>query len=203
MSHEAQERRSFRVTESVQLDYEVMSEREFREGPLRRSARLGHVRGLRSVLLDLDARLAERLYVLRTASASVAECLSLLNEKIDAVVARLPEVRDQTAALASREPQLCELGADGMIFGTERVLAPGTRLALRLLLPPNNRYIEMFATVLRAVPPPDPEDARHAHGAATEFHGLEPAQREVIIQHLFNSEAEALRARRLHDTAPE
>ncbi len=193
-------RRSFRVRESVQLDYEILSEREFREGAVRRSARLGHLRGLRSRLLDIDARLAERLYLLRASSAAVAECLTLMNEKIDAVIARLPEVRDQTAALASREPQVTELGADGMILGTERALAPGTHLALRLLLPPNNRYIETFATVLRDVPAPDPEDQRHPHGAAVEFSGLETAQREVIIQHLFNREAEALRARRLQET---
>lgn len=201
MSTETRERRSFRVREPVQLDYEILSEREFREGALRRSARLGHARGLRSRLLDIDARLAERLYLLRASSAAVAECLTLMNEKIDAVIAQLPEVRDQTSALASREPQLIELGADGMIFGTERALAPGTHVALRLLLPPNNRYIETFATVLRDVPAPDPEDERHAHGAAVEFAGLETAQREVIIQHLFNREAEALRARRLQEAA--
>ncbi len=192
---ESRQRRSLRMHERLHLEYEVISEREYEEGCALRNTRLGGIRGLQSTLLDLDTRLAERLYVLRSASSQVAECLGLLNEKIDAVIGHMPEVRQHKATLAARPPELCQLGADGMTFGTAEHLAPGTRVALRFLLVPGHRYIETFATAVREVPPPDP-DSGHPYGIAVEFHGLETSQREVIIQHLLTHEAETLRARR-------
>jgi hypothetical protein len=192
---EQQKRRSFRLSEKVHLEYEIISEREYDEGRALRNARLGGTRGLQSMLLDIDARLSERLYVLRASAGPAAECLALLNDKLDAVIAHLPELRQQRAALAAREPQACELSADGMTFGTTERVTPGTRLAVRFLLTPGHRYIETFATALRETPPPEPDEG-HTHGVAVEFHGLEPSQREVIIRHLFSREAETLRARR-------
>lgn len=197
MNDERDKRRSFRVTEWVHLDYEVISDREFHEGRARRNARLGGVDGLCSTLLDLDARLAEKLYLLRASAGAVAECISILNDKLTAVVERLPELRQQKTSLAAREPLQCELGADGISFGTGEAIAPGRHLAIRFLLGATHRYIETFGTVVRQVPPPDPEDARHAHGVVVEFYGLEAPQREVIIHHLFSREAETLRERRL------
>lgn len=197
-----QKRRSFRLSEKLHLEFEVISEREFAEGRVLRNERLGRTRGMQSTLLDIDTRLAEKLYLLRSSAGQVAECLALLNQKLDAVIRHLPELRQQRAALAAREPQLCELGADGMTFATPERLGAGSRLALRFLLMPGHRYIETFATVLREIPPPEPA-GRLRYGVAVEFHGLEPAQREVIIQHLFNREAETLRARRQQgDSAP-
>ncbi len=196
MNDEREKRRSFRVTEYVHLEYAGISDREFHEGRARRNARLGGVDGLCSTLLDLDARLAEQLYLLRATSSTAAECISLLDSKLTAIVERMPEVRQQKTSLAAREPQRCELGADGMSFGTTEEIEPGRHLAIRFLLGATHRYIETFGTVVRQIPPPDPEDQRHSHGVVVEFHGLEPPQREVIIHHLFCREAETLRARR-------
>ena len=201
MNDEREKRRSFRVAEWLHLHYEVISDREFHEGRTRRNARLGGVDGLCSTLLDLDARLAEKLYLLRASSSTAAECISILNDKVTAVIERLPELRQKKASLAEREPQQCELGADGMSFGTELAFEPGQRLAIRFLLGATHRYIETFGTVVRQVPPPDPEDTRHPCGVVVEFHGLEAPQREVIIHHLFSREAETLRKRRLRDEA--
>ncbi len=201
MNDEREKRRSFRVTEWLHLDYAVISDREFHEGRARRNARLGGVSGLCSTLLDLDAQLAEKLYLLRASSSTAAECISILNDKLTAVVERLPELRQQKTSLAEREPLQCELGADGISFGTGEAIEPGQRLAIRFLLGASHRYIETFGTVVRQVPPPDPEDARHSCGVVVEFHGLEAPQREVIIHHLFSREAETLRERRLRGDA--
>lgn len=203
MNDGRENRRSFRILESVHLICETISDREFHEGLERRKIRRGVNEGLRSMILDLDARLTERLYVLQAESRAAAECIGLLNEKLSAVIEQLPVMRKSKTALAERQPQLCELGADGMLFGTEAPIATGTRLALRLLLMPGNRYIETFCTVTRQIPPPDGEDERYPCGVAVEFLGMPSSQKEIIIQHLFNREAESLRTRRLNMKTPD
>jgi hypothetical protein len=196
MNSGKQNRRSFRISESVHLSYEIISDREFHEGLERRKIRLGMDEGLGSKVLDLDARFAERIYLLRAESPLIAECISLLNEKLSIVIDQLPEMRMAKSSLAGARPQFCELGADGMLFGTEEHLQPGTRLALRFLLRSNNRYVETFAQVQRAAEPPGEDEPPFAFGIAVEFLGMQSAQKEIIIQHLFSRECETLRQRK-------
>ena len=204
MSSNGQEnRRSFRVAERVYLKYEVISDREFHEGLDHRKLRKGVSDGLRSKILDLDARFEEKLYVLRTESGRLAECMSILNEKLNAVIEQLPDLRQSKASLARSEPLTCDIGADGMAFPADKHLEDGTKVALRFLLESDNRYIETFARVVRNIDPPGDFDASRPFGIAVEFDGMKPAQKEMLIQHLFNRESETLRMRRLELDAAE
>jgi hypothetical protein len=196
MSSGKQNRRSFRIAESIHLSYEILSDRDFHEGLERRKIRTGIDEGLSSRILDLDARLAERLYVLRGELPPAAECISLLNEKLSLIIDQLPEMRQAKASLAKMKPQVCEIGADGMLFGVQRELPIGTRLALRFLLRSNNRYVETFSQVQRSVAPPEENGPPFPHAVAVEFVGMQPSQKEIIIQHLFTRECETLRQRK-------
>jgi hypothetical protein len=189
-------RRSFRIFETIHLSYEIISDREFHEGLENRKLRAGVDEGLGPRILDLDARLAERLYVLRAESPIAADCVSLLHEKLSAIVDQLPEMRQAKASLTKMRPQACEIGADGMLFGVDRQLPPGTRLALRFLLRSNNRYVETFSQVQRKVDPPEESGRAFPYGVAVEFTGMQASQKEIIIQHLFSRECETLRLRK-------
>ncbi|MEQ9562725.1 MAG: hypothetical protein RLN69_09410, partial [Woeseiaceae bacterium] len=105
MNSGRENRRSFRIRETVYLKYEVISDREFHEGLDRRKIRLGASSGIRSQILDLDTRLKEKLFLLKADSSRVAECLNLLNEKLTTVIEQFPELRESKASLASSEPQ--------------------------------------------------------------------------------------------------
>jgi hypothetical protein len=204
MTSGKENRRSFRIFESIHLSYEIISDREFHEGLERRKIRLGINDGVSSRVLDLDARLSERLYILRAESPVTADCISLLNEKLSVVIDQLPEMRKAKSSLTRTEPQICEIGADGMLFGTDTDMPPGTRLALRFLLRSNNRYVETFSQVQRHAEPPEEDGGRFAFGVAVEFLGMQPSQKEIIIQHLFSRECETLRLRkRQNDSATE
>lgn len=196
MANGREQRRSFRIAESVCLKYDVISDREFEQGLDRRKMRLGSTAGVRSKILDLDARLGEKLYLLRNESAHAADCIDLLNDKLTAVIEHLPELRESKAALVSQPAQQCELGASGMVFGTSEEFSPGTKLSLRFLLASDNRYVETFCQVVRNVDPPEEDDPK-PYGVAVEFHGMNSGQKEMLIQHLFNRESETLRMRRL------
>lgn len=197
MTQGIDKRRSFRVEEFVYLAYEILTEEEFAEGLERRKIRLGASDGARSVLVDIDARFSEKIFLLKHESSAVAECLTLLNDKIDTAIAQMPHLKNTQTALANRPPQICELSAEGMAFGTAEDISPGSKLALRFLIASENRYVESFAIAVRNSEPPDGDTESFPHGVAVEFDGMSSAQKEIIIQHLFSKESETLRMRRL------
>ena len=153
---------------------------------------------LRSSLLDLDTRLVQKLYPLRAEGDRYAECLALLNDKVNAVIQQLPEMRKAQADLAESKPMTCEVGADGMAFPSEKNYDVGTKLALRFLLESDSRYIETFCQVVRQNDSPGEIDVDRPFGIAVEFTGMKAAQKEILIQHLFDRESKTLRVRRLN-----
>ena len=204
MSSGRQNRRSFRVVESVYLRYEVIGEDEFSGGMERRRIRESNSEGVRSRMIDIDARLDEKLYVLKASSEKVASILTLLNDKLNLIAEELPSFRECRTSLARQAPQVCELSADGMVFGAAEAYAPETKLVLRLLLESDSRYVETFCRVVRITDPPDSNDLGRPHGVAVEFVGMSAAQKEILIQHLFSRESETLRMRRLElDNQPD
>ncbi|MBT8099913.1 MAG: PilZ domain-containing protein [Gammaproteobacteria bacterium] len=197
MERGEENRRSFRVEEYIYLAYDLLSDEEFAEGLERRKLRLGASDGVRSVLIDIDARFSEKIFLLKNEASLVAECLTLLNDKIDIAISQVPNLKNSQTALANRAPQVCELSAEGMAFGTNEDLRPGTHVSLRFLIASENRYVESFATVIRQSEPPGNDTHHFPYGVAVEFVGMSSAQKEIIIQHLFSKESETLRMRRL------
>lgn len=196
MTQQKENRRSFRVSEAVYLKYEVLSDKEFHEGLDRRKLRLGLDNGANSMLVDIDARLSQAMYMLSNESDLVGKCITLLNDKLNLVIDQLPSLKKAKSSLAKLPPQTCDVGADGMVFGADQALAEGTKLHIQFLLEADNRYVETFCTVLRRTDPPDSNSGMQ-YGIVVEFYGMKTEQREILIQHMFNRESETLRMRRL------
>ena len=197
MSESKAQRKSFRVLDTVYLQYDEIDERTFKHGIGRWKLRQGNGAGFRSSLLDIDARLKEKLLILATESATLAEALNLLNTKIDALIEEFPQHRESKVALAQQNAETCEIGANGMLFTSDRQFPDGTKLVLRFLLAADSRYFETFATVVRTTEAPHPQKYQNAFGTAVAFNAMHSAQRDAIVQHLFDRESETLRLRRL------
>jgi hypothetical protein len=198
MNNGPENRRSFRVSESVYIRYEIISDDEFRDGLEHRNYRLGNGESAQTRLVDIEARLSEVMFRMGGEAELVGKCLTLLNDKINVVVQEMPGLRKTRAALASSVPKICDVGADGIVFPSDRELQPDTKLAVQMLLAADNRYVETFCRVIRVTDPPQGNDpVATPYGIAVEFHGMKGAQREVLIQHMFNRESETLRMRRL------
>lgn len=197
MSNGMEKRRSFRILESVYLEYKVISEQDLNEGLERWKMRHGTGAGIRSTLLDLDARFSEKLFILQSESRNLGECLKLLNEKINVVLDELPDMRESKVALAKSPPQTCEMGADGMLFAADKPYPPGTPMFVRFLLTADSRYVETFCRVVRQADSPNEENPEQTYGVAVEFQGMKSAEKDMLVQHLFNKESETLRMRRL------
>ena len=197
MSTAVENRRSFRVSERVYLKYEILTDEEFRAGIAHRNLQKGNADGAMSRLVDIDARLSEAMFLLQSESSAVARCVTLLNDKLNLVIDQSPAFRASTANLASTEPQTCDVAADGLVFASERPLSVGDCLYLQFILTTDNRYIETFCKVIRLMDPPDNSNSSRPYGIAIEFVDMPPAQREILIQHMFGRESETLRMRRL------
>lgn len=197
-------RRSFRISESVYVKYEILTDLEFHEGIEHRKIRLGQDDGAQALLVDIEARLGEAMYLLNAESDQLGRCMTLLNDKLNVVVEQLPGLRQTKASLANSPPLNCDVSADGLVFPAQESLEVDTKLHLQFLLSADNRFVETFCRVVRLAEPPAGNDTgKLPYGIAVEFIGMKQAQREILIQHMFNRESETLRMRRLEIEASE
>ena len=197
MTSSKENRRSFRVSEPVYIKYETLSEEEFQDGLEHRKLKLGINDGAQAKLVDIEARLSEAMYMLNAEHGKIGRCMTLLNDKLNVVIDQLPSLREKKQNLVNTPPQTCDVGADGMIFSSEHALSIGDKLYVQFLLSTDNRFVETFAHVVRLDDPPDTTNPKLRYGIAVEFLNMAPAQREILIQHMFSRESETLRMRRL------
>lgn len=190
-------RRSFRINESVYVKYELLSEKEFEQGLEHRKLRLGLSDGAQATLVDIEARLGEAMFLLSAEHAKIGRCMTLLNDKLNIVIDQLPALRETKASLARSQPQTCDVGADGLVFSSDKPLEVDSKLHLQFLLSADNRFVETFCRVVRLTDSPDDTRDDLPYGIAVEFMNLPPSQREILIQHMFSRESETLRMRRL------
>lgn len=198
MSEKADRRRTFRVPEVVLLKYDVIDEKKFKAGINSWRLRSKGAAGARSKIVDLNCRLDELLFRVGSEMPAVSEVARLLNEKVDIVIQSLPEYQKSKHSLVDQPEQKCELSSEGMLFGTNEILRVDTKLVVRFLVIPDNRYFEMFASVARFIEMTDEKMGPYDHLTAVRFHGMSAAEREDLIHHLFNKQSETLRLRRIN-----
>ena len=204
MTDGQENRRSFRISESAYVKHEILTDDEYHAGLEHRKIRLGQDDGAQAMLVDIEARLSEAMYLMTGESDHVGRVVTLLNDKLNVVIEQLPGLRQTKASLANSEPLNCDIGADGMVFPSAKQLAVDTKLHLQFLLSSDNRFVETFCRVVRLTEPPPGNDVDVLrYGIAVEFIGMKQAQREILIQHMFNRESETLRMRRLQIDAEE
>ena len=196
MTDNNNKRRAFRIEEPVLFHFEVIEESDFEMGLDAWKIREGKSSNIRSKLLDLDSRLLETMYRVRSEAPAAASALELLNTKLMLILETLPEYQRSIQSLAGRPSQNCDISADGMTFCTHEELPIDTKLFLRFLLTSENRYFESFCEVTRIVDDFDFADSDYSHCNAVEFHEMHSTEREILIQHLFIKQSESLRRKR-------
>ncbi len=197
MTNKHENRRSFRISESIYVKYERIDDETVKNGLEHYKLSLGISDGAQAKLVDIEARLSEAMYLLSADNGKVGRCMTLLNDKLNVIIDQLPSLRETKKSLAQSLPQTCDVSADGLIFSSKQPLSVGDKLYIQFLLSSDNRYVESFCKVVRLDDPPDTSGQDLPYGIAVEFIDLPPAQREILIQHMFSRESETLRMRRL------
>ena len=197
MTNGQENRRSFRISESVYIKYEIIDDETVQNGLEHYKLKLGISDGAQAKLVEIEARLSEAMYLLSAEHGKVGKCMTLLNDKLNIMIDQLPSLRETKASLAQSLPQTCDVSADGMIFSSKNPVEVGDKLYIQFLLSTDNRYVESFCRVVRLDDPPDTSRQDFRYGIAVEYLNMPTAQREVLIQHMFSRESETLRMRRL------
>ena len=140
MTNGKENRQSFRISESALLQYETISEADFKKGLESWNIRVGTNSCIRPRVLDLDSRLEEVMYRVKNDAPPTYDAIELLSQKIDIVLELLPEFSQSKQALGNQPAQICELSAEGIAFGCDELLHPQTKLLLRFLLVSDSRF---------------------------------------------------------------
>lgn len=196
-------RRSFRVNESIYVKFNVLTEDQFTAGIRHYKVSQGPGDGANSMLVDIEARLSEAMFMLKGEHGALGRCITLLNDKLNVVIGASTALRAAKSDLTNTLPQNCDVSADGLCFASERPLAIDDKLYIQFLLSTDNRYIDTFCKVTRLTDPPGGNNTTMPYGIVIEFVDMLAAQREMLIQHMFGRESETLRMRRLElDASP-
>ena len=197
MTNGKDQRRSFRISESVYVKFEVVDDETVKNGLEHYKLSLGISDSAQAKLVEIEARLSEAMYLLSAENGKVGRCMTLINDKLNIVIEQLPSLRETKQSLAKTPPQTCDVSADGLVFSSKRPLSVDDKLYIQFMLSTDNRYVESFCRVVRLDDPPDNSGQDLPYGIAVEFLNMPPAQREILIQHMFSRESETLRMRRL------
>jgi hypothetical protein len=112
MMNVQENRRSFRVSESVYLKFEILTDEEFAGGIEHRNLSKGPSDGALSMIVDIDARLSEAMYLLNGEHGALGRCITLLNDKLNIVIDQSESLRESKSSLVKQPPQLCDVSAD-------------------------------------------------------------------------------------------
>ncbi len=197
MTNGKENRRSFRISESVYVKHEVVDDETVENGLEHFKLSQGMSDSAQAKLVEIEARLSEAMFLLNAENGKVGRCVTLLNDKLNIVIEQLPSLRETKKSLAKALPQTCDVSADGLVFSSKQPLSVGDKLYIQFMLSTDNRYVESFCRVVRLDDSPDTSGQNLPYGIAVEFLDLPPAQREILIQHMFSRESETLRMRRL------
>ncbi len=197
MTNGKENRRSFRISESVYVKHEVVDDETVENGLEHFKLSQGMSDSAQAKLVEIEARLSEAMFLLNAENGKIGRCVTLLNDKLNIVIEQLPSLRETKKSLAKALPQTCDVSADGLVFSSKQPLSVGDKLYIQFMLSTDNRYVESFCRVVRLDDSPDTSGQNLPYGIAVEFLDLPPAQREILIQHMFSRESETLRMRRL------
>ncbi len=190
-------RRVFRLKELVRIDYSTVDEHEWIQRLEKNLGSTSRTSGLDAKLMEVEASLKPAVLKLRQKAPVSAECVELLNEKIQLVADKVMELEQQRNPIYKRPTQLCDLSSSGMAFAAPHGMSEGARLMLKFLLVSDSHYVETLAKVVRCQPPEESDLEDEGYKIAVEFVGMREAESEMLIRHMLSRQAEDIRTARL------
>ncbi len=185
---EPERRQTFRVEDTIHLEYQHISDEVDRESELADAPLAEVCRGL-SQLRELDIQAGHALANIRKHHSDIAHYLSILDRKIETLsrvvgaVGMGSDVRPTTRV---------NIGSGGMAFDTREELVKGERLLLKVVLFPSHQCLQLFARV--AYSHGGNGDGNYLTGLT--FEEMPEQQQDTLIQHLLEVQSAQLRRER-------
>ena len=191
-------RNFFRVDDQALLVYQMVSVDEMDAGIRQLEGGGFAPDGLASNYTAMDARLTGLLESLKESAPGIAECLELLNNKVNSVLELSSIFKDPGDHILEQAPRECNLSASGIAFVNEEALPADAIIFVRMVLPPDYAYVNAYARIVRSEPLAEPQGA-YRYMVAAEYAFLLDRHRELLIKKIMSKESLALRLRRAAD----
>ncbi len=193
---ESDRRDYFRVDDKVFIEYEVVSDHQMSVGVQELARGSSGELGLSAALLRMEGELTAVLSTMEPKAPEAARAIGLINNKINALVSLLPVLQNPENNLLTKPVRRCNLSASGIAFPNNEELPTGTKLLLRMVLPPSYYYVVAYAEVIRCTPARKLKEGGK-YNVAVRFTFLLDRYREILIRHSFMREKQVLKERRI------
>jgi len=186
---ESERRRFFRIDDEVGLEYDLISEDEYKNAPQELEQIKQSAFSLSAEFATLNNEYNPTLNGIRNTHPEIAQYLELLNNKIDAISAHFLEEE-----IDDLEENTCmvNLSASGIAFKCEQNLSDNQPLKLRIILLPEKVGVFIYGRVqekLRSA------EQKKQGIVCVDFEHIRYDDQELMIKHNLNKQMQLLRQR--------
>jgi hypothetical protein len=178
-THDEDDRREYyRIDDTIALEFSLLSGTEAQAGDA-----LHDASPLFNLLSDLHLMDFESQHLLRHISErdrTLANYLKVVNKRIDL----LGQAVAQSLLQGIGAPRQVSLSEGGISFNHGQAVAPGSHLAIKMVLMPQALGLLLRARVLHCNPRADDQ-----YEIGTEFEALTDAQRQLLARHILQKQA--------------
>jgi hypothetical protein len=186
---ESERRRFFRIDDEVGLEYDLISEEEYKTAPEELEQIKQTAFSLSAEFATLNNEYNPTLNSIRNSQPEVAQYLDLLNRKIDSISSKFLE--EEIEGL-EENTRLVNLSASGIAFKCNDNLPDAQPLKLRIILLPEKIGVVIFGRVqdkLRSA------EQRKEGVICVDFEHIRYEDQELMIKHNLNKQMLILRQR--------
>ena len=186
---ESERRRFFRIDDEVGLEYDLISEDEYKNAPQELEQIKQSAFSLSAEFATLNNEYNPTLNGIRNTHPEIAQYLELLNNKIDAISTHFLEEE-----IDDLEENTCmvNLSASGIAFKCEQDFADNQPLKLRVILLPEKVGVFIYGRVqekLRSA------EQKKQGIVCVDFEHIRYDDQELMIKHNLNKQMQLLRQR--------
>lgn len=177
-------RRFFRIDDTVGVSYRLLTEEEAKA----QSDGACHAVDALSQIAGFDTKIENYLGQLQIKDPVAAALIDSINKKLNCVITRL-ELENQLVQQIVHDMQKANISACGIAFNIDTEIEADREMSLNLLLLPSKLRVSTFGRVIAC------ERGRNIDGyyIRIDFHDMQPADQEVLIQHIVKRQGSKLR----------
>jgi len=186
---ENERRRFFRIDDEVGLEYDLISEEEYKTAPEELEQTKQTAFSLTAEFATLNNEFNPLLNSIRNTQPEIAQYMDLLNRKIDAISSKFLE---EEIECLEENTRMVNLSASGIAFKCEEGLTDNQPVKLRIILLPEKIGVVIFGRVqdrLRSA------EQKKNDIVCIDFEHIRYDDQELMIKHNLNKQMQLLRQR--------
>ncbi len=182
-------RRYFRIDDEVSMKYRCLTESEFSQLLKERQTGFPDKIALSSAFSSTSHQMKHLVETIRHRDADLSVCLEHINEKLDVLI-RLLVANEH--GLPDHPSHSVSLSASGICFHAADKLPEGSILEIKLMMFPSFISILTYGTIVHCQRD-DNGDPEYPYKVSADFSHIQEEDRELMVKHVLQKQAQILR----------